>query len=53
MEIDQTMKEKAQSGWKGDQAKERVIQNFLHKLVHKDVAAMQALFEIIKNQPGY
>ena len=53
MEIDQTMKEKAQSGWKGDQAKERVIQNFLHKLLQKDVAAMQALFEIIKNQPGY
>lgn len=53
MEIDRTMKEKAQSGWKGDQAKERVIQNFLHKLLQKDVAAMQALFEIIKNQPGY
>ena len=53
MEIDQTMKEKAQSGWKGDQAKERVIQNLLHKLLQKDVAAMQALFEIIKNQPGY
>ncbi|MBV6499033.1 MAG: hypothetical protein CJBNEKGG_01482 [Prosthecobacter sp.] len=53
LEIDQTMKEKAQSGWKGDQAKERVIQNFLHKLLQKDVAAMQALFEIIKNQPGY
>jgi type I restriction enzyme R subunit len=53
MEIDQTMRDKAQSGWKGDQAKERVIQNFLHKLLQKDVAAMQALFEIIKNQPGY
>jgi type I restriction enzyme R subunit len=53
MEIDRTMREKAQSGWKGDQAKERVIQNFLHKLLQKDGAAMQALFEIIKNQPGY
>ena len=53
LEIDQTMKEKAQSGWKGDEAKERVVQNLLYKLLQKDVAAMQALFEIIKNQPGY
>ena len=53
LEIDQTMREKAQSGWKGDEAKERVVQNLLHKLLQKDVAAMQALFEIIKNQPGY
>ena len=53
LEIDQTMREKAQSGWKGDETKERVVQNFLHKLMQKDATAMQAVFEIIKNQTGY
>ena len=54
LEIDQSMRDKAQSGWKGDEAKERQVQNFLHKdHMKKDGTAMMALFEIIKNQPGY
>lgn len=33
--------------------KERIVQNFLHKLLQKDKAATLALFELVKNQPGY
>ena len=52
--IDQSMRDQAQSGWKGDEAKERLVQNFLHKdHMQKDGTAMMAIFEIIKNQPGY
>lgn len=53
LEIDQTMREQAQSGWKGDEMKERIVQNFLHKLMQKDATAMQSMFEIIKNQADY
>jgi type I restriction enzyme R subunit len=54
LEIDQSMREKAQAGWKGDEAKERLVQNFLHKdHMQRDGTAMMALFDIIKNQPGY
>ncbi|MCC7277373.1 MAG: type I restriction endonuclease subunit R [Chromatiaceae bacterium] len=52
--IDQSMREKAQSGWKGDEAKERLVQNFLHREhLQRDGTAMMALFNIIKNQLGY
>jgi len=52
--IDESMRLRAPAGWKGDQTKERVVQNFLHKdHMQKDPAAMMAMFEILKNQPGY
>ena len=53
MEIDVEMRGKAPAGWKGDEMKERIVQNFLHKLLQKDKAATLALFELVKNQPGY
>ncbi len=53
LSIDQAMREQAPAGWKGDQAKESILKNFLHKLVGKDGPATLALFEIVKNQPGY
>jgi len=52
--IDQSMRNNAQAGWKGDEAKERLVQNFLHKdHLQRDDTAMLAIFEIIKHQPGY
>ena len=51
--IDLAMREQAQAGWKGDETKEKLVQNFLYKLMQKDGTATLALFEIIKNQPGY
>ena len=53
LEIDKAMRENAPAGWKGDEPKERIVQNFLHKLLSRDKAATFALFEIIKNQSGY
>jgi type I restriction enzyme R subunit len=53
LRIDTAMREKAPAGWKGDVTKERTIQNFLHPLLDRNGPATLALFEIIKNQPGY
>ncbi|MEN9676523.1 MAG: hypothetical protein RIS76_2419 [Verrucomicrobiota bacterium] len=53
LRIDQAMRAKAQAGWKGDQAKESIVKTFLHELMDKDREATLALFEIIRNQPGY
>lgn len=53
LKLDLAMREHAPAGWKGDQIKERLVQNFLHKLVQKDPQTTIALFEIVKNQPGY
>ena len=53
LRIDQAMREHAQAGWKGDQAKESVVKSFLHELLNKDRNATLAIFEIVKQQPGY
>jgi len=53
LSIDQAMRDQAPAGWKGDQAKESIVKNFLHKRMAKDKEATLALFEIVKNQPGY
>ena len=47
------LREKAPAAWKGDETKERVVQNFLYELMQRDGEATLAIFEIIKNQPGY
>jgi type I restriction enzyme R subunit len=53
LEIDQVMHERAPAGWKGDQARESQVVNALFPLLDRDRAATQALFELVKNQPGY
>ncbi len=47
------MREQAPAGWKGDQARETQVLNALFPLLDRNRQATQALFEIIKNQPGY
>jgi type I restriction enzyme R subunit len=51
LEIDRVMRERAPAGWKGDQAREAQVLNALFPLLDRD--ATLALFELIKNQPGY
>ena len=51
--IDRTMRERAPAGWKGDQALEAQVLNALFPLLNRNREATLALFEIIKNQPGY
>ncbi|MHB1541446.1 MAG: type I restriction endonuclease subunit R [Steroidobacteraceae bacterium] len=53
LEIDRTMREHAPAGWKGDQAREAQVLNALFPLLDRDREATQALFELVKNQPGY
>ena len=53
LEIDRVMRERAPAGWKGDQARETQVLNALFPLLDRDREATLALFELIKNQPGY
>ena len=51
--IDRVMREQAPAGWKGDQAREAQVLNGLFPLMGRDRAATQALFDLVKNMPGY
>ncbi|KVP09132.1 type I restriction endonuclease subunit R [Burkholderia ubonensis] len=51
--IDLTIRERAPAGWKGDDVREAPVLNALFPLLDRDRVATQALFEIIKKQPGY
>lgn len=53
LEIDRTMRESAPSGWKGDPAREAQVLNALFPLLGRNREATMALFELVKNQPGY
>ena len=51
--LDYVVRESAPAGWKGDQEREAQVLNALYPVLDRDREATQALFEIIKNQPGY
>jgi type I restriction enzyme R subunit len=53
LEIDRVMRERAPAGWKGDQAREAQVLNALFPLLDRNREATLALFELVKNQPGY
>ena len=53
LEIDLAMREQAPAGWKGDETREKQVLNALFPIMSRDRTATQAIFEIIKNQPGY
>ena len=47
------VRESAPAGWRGDQAREAQVLNALFPIMDRDRDATTAIFEIIKNQPGY
>ena len=53
--LDLAIREQAPAGWKSDSEGPRGIQvmNAIYPLLSKDRTATKAMFEIIKNQPGY
>ena len=53
LRLDWVVRERAPAGWKGDETRERTVQNAIYPLLDCDREATQALFDIIKNQPGY
>ena len=53
LKLDLTMRETAPAGWKGDETRERQVLNALFPVMSRDRQATLAIFDIIKNQPGY
>jgi type I restriction enzyme R subunit len=53
LSIDRAMRNEAPAGWKGDEIREKQVLNALFRIMGRDRVATEALFEIIKNQPGY
>jgi type I restriction enzyme R subunit len=53
LEIDRTMREHAPAGWKGDDTREKQVLNALFPIMSRNRQATLALFEIVRNQPGY
>lgn len=51
--IDAAMRGSAPASWRGDPAREAQVLNALFPLMGRDREATLAIFEIIKNQPGY
>jgi type I restriction enzyme R subunit len=47
------MRERAPAGWRGDTARENQVLNALFGILGKDRDATRAVFEIVRNQPGY
>jgi type I restriction enzyme R subunit len=53
LKIDRAMREHAPAGWKGDDTREKQVLNALFPIMDRDRKATLAVFDIIKNQPGY
>jgi type I restriction enzyme R subunit len=53
LEIDRAMREHAPAGWKGDDTREKQVLNALFPIMARNREATTALFDLIKNQPGY
>ena len=51
--IDWVVRERAPAGWKGDEVRERQVLNAIFPLMDRDREATEAIFEIVKQQPGY
>ena len=53
LRLDIAIKAQAPAGWRGDQVKESVVLNTIHRKLGKDREATMAVFDIVKNQAGY
>jgi type I restriction enzyme R subunit len=53
LRLDSVVRESAPAGWKGDQAREAQVLNAIYPVLDRDREATRALFDIIRNQPGY
>ena len=53
LKLDKAIRAQAPAGWKGDAAREAQVLNAIYPIMARNRAATQAIFEIIKHQPGY
>ncbi|CAM3657661.1 hypothetical protein DESA109040_18995 [Deinococcus saxicola] len=51
--LDAAIRQSAPADWRGDETRERQIQNALFPLLGRDRVATQALFELLKHQGAY
>jgi len=47
------MREQTPANWKGDEVKERQVQNVLYDVLDRDREATEVVFELVKNMKGY
>jgi type I restriction enzyme R subunit len=53
LELDRAIREYAPAGWRGDPAREVTVLNAIFPVLKRNREATLALFDIVKNQPGY
>lgn len=53
LRIDRAVREYAPAGWKSDSVRQKEVKNVLFPLFDRDREATLAMFDIVKNQPGY
>lgn len=53
LNLDTALKREVPAGWRGDQPKESVVQNTIHRILAKGREETMAVYEIVKNLPGY
>jgi type I restriction enzyme, R subunit len=53
LRLDAAIRAMAPAGWRGDSAREAQVLNAIYPIMNRNEAATRAIFEIIKNQPGY
>jgi type I restriction enzyme R subunit len=53
LKLDTALKREVPAGWRGDQAKESVVLNTIHRVLGKGRDETLAVYEIVKNLPGY
>jgi type I restriction enzyme R subunit len=51
--LDRAMRNDVPADWKGHTTRENEVRNILYPLMGKDAKATEAVFDLIKNQPGY
>jgi type I restriction enzyme R subunit len=51
--LDRAVREQAPAGWKGDPAREAQVKNAIFPLLNRNREITLAVFDLIKNQPGY
>jgi len=53
LKLDVAVKTHAPADWRGDQARESQVLNAIYPILNKNKTATLAVFELVKNQPGY
>ena len=53
LSIDAAMRIQAPAGWRGDETKERIVQNFLHPILNRNKSATLGVFKLLRDNPAW